>query len=91
MDLVRDLISIGRNVREESKIKVRQPISEILLDKKKEKVIGELTSLIKEELNVKEVIYTDDLSTYMNFMVKPNFKEVGKIFGKNIKEFLISY
>lgn len=87
MDLVRDLISIGRNVREESKIKVRQPISEILLDKKKEKVIGELTSLIKEELNVKEVIYTDDLSTYMNFMVKPNFKEVGKIFGKNIKEF----
>ena len=87
MDLVRDLISIGRNVREESNIKVRQPISEILLDKKKEKVIGELTSLIKEELNVKEVIYTDDLSTYMNFMVKPNFKEVGKIFGKNIKEF----
>ena len=87
MDLVRDLISIGRNVREESKIKVRQPISEILLDKKKEKVIGELTSLIKEELNVKEVIYTDDLSTYMNFMVKPNFKEVGKIFVKNIKEF----
>lgn len=87
MDLVRDLISIGRNVREESKIKVRQPISEILLDKKKEKVIGEFTSLIKEELNVKEVIYTDDLSTYMNFMVKPNFKEVGKIFGKNIKEF----
>ena len=87
MDLVRDLISIGRNVREESKIKVRQPISEILLDKKKEKVIGKLTSLIKEELNVKEVIYTDDLSTYMNFMVKPNFKEVGKIFGKNIKEF----
>ena len=87
MDLVRDLISIGRNVREESKIKVRQPISEILLDKKKEQVIGELTSLIKEELNVKEVIYTDDLSTYMNFTVKPNFKEVGKIFGKNIKEF----
>ena len=87
MDLVRDLISIGRNVREESKIKVRQPISEILLDKKKEQVIGELTSLIKEELNVKEVIYTEDLSTYMNFTVKPNFKEVGKIFGKNIKEF----
>ena len=87
MDLVRDLISIGRNVREESKIKVRQPISEILLDKKKEDIIGNLTSLIKEELNVKEVIYTSDLSTYMDFMVKPNFKEVGKIFGKNIKEF----
>ena len=87
MDLVRDLISIGRNVREENKIKVRQPISEILLDKRNEKVIGDLTDLIKEELNVKEVVFASNLSEYMNFTVKPNFKEVGKIFGKNIKDF----
>ena len=87
MDLVRDLISIGRNVREENKIKVRQPISEILLDKKCEKVIDDLTDLIKEELNVKEVKFASNLSEYMNFMVKPNFKEVGRVFGKNIKEF----
>ncbi len=87
MDLVRDLISIGRNVREEEKIKVRQPLSEILLDKKDENIIHDLNDLIKEELNVKEVNYVSDLSTYMNFTVKPNFREVGKIFGKNIKEF----
>ncbi len=87
MDLVRDLISLGRNVREEAKIKVRQPISEILLDIKNKDVIGDLTNLIKEELNVKEVVFLDNLSDYMNFTVKPNFKEVGKIFGKNIKEF----
>lgn len=87
MDLVRDLISLGRNVRETSKIKVRQPISEILLDTKTKNIIGDLTNLIKEELNVKEVVFLEDLSSYMNFMVKPNFKEVGKIFGKNIKEF----
>ncbi len=87
MDLVRDLISLGRNVREEVKIKVRQPLSEILLDTRKKKIIGELTSLIKEELNVKEVVFLDDLSEYMDFLVKPNFKEVGKIFGKDIKEF----
>ena len=87
MDLVRDLISIGRNVREENKIKVRQPISEILLDKKCEKIIDDLTDLIIEELNVKEVKFVSELSEYMNFMVKPNFKEVGKVFGKNIKEF----
>ena len=34
MDLVRDLISIGRYVREETKIKVRQPLSEVLIDGK---------------------------------------------------------
>ena len=87
MDLVRDLISIGRNVREETKIKVRQPLSEILLDGKTENIIGDLTELIKEELNVKNIEFVSDLSTYMNFTVKPNFKEVGKVFGSNIKEF----
>ena len=87
MDLVRDLISLGRNVREETKIKVRQPISEILLDTKTKSVIGDLATLIKEELNVKEVVFLEDLSSYMNFTVKPNFKEVGRVFGKNINEF----
>ena len=87
MDLVRDLISSGRYVREEAKIKVRQPLSNALLDEKNKVVIGELTDLIKEELNVKEIVYVTDLSEYMNFTVKPNFKEVGKVFGKNIKLF----
>ena len=87
MDKVRDLISIGRYVREENKIKVRQPLSEILIDKKNKKVIGDLTSLIAEELNVKKVSFVDDTSKYMNYIVKPNFKEVGKVFGSNIKEF----
>lgn len=87
MDLVRDLISLGRNVREEARIRVRQPLSEILLDKRKENVLGELTDLIKEELNIKKVTFLEDLSNYMNFMVKPNFKEVGKLFGNNIGQF----
>jgi len=87
MDLVRDLISIGRNVREETKIKVRQPLNDILLDGKNENVIGDLTELIKEELNIKNIEFVKDLSTYMNFTVKPNFKVVGKVFGSNIKEF----
>ncbi len=85
MDLVRDLISLGRNAREEVKIKVRQPISEVLLDGKNKELIGDLDELIKEELNVKEVTYINDLSKYMNFEVKPNFKVVGKIFGPKIK------
>ncbi len=85
MDLVRDLISLGRNAREEVKIKVRQPISEILIDGKNEELIGNLQELIKEELNVKNVTYVSDLSKYMNYVVKPNFKIVGKIFGPKIK------
>ena len=87
MDLVRDLISLGRNAREEAKIKVRQPISEVIIDSKNKSIISDLVELIKEELNVKEVVFEDNLGTYINFIVKPNFKEVGKILGPKIKEF----
>ena len=87
MDLVRDLISIGRYVREENKIKVRQPLSEALLDGKNAEVIGDLVSLIEEELNVKKVTFVDNLSEYMNINVVPNFKICGAMFGKNLKQF----
>jgi isoleucyl-tRNA synthetase len=87
MDLVRNLISLGRNIREEVKIKVRQPISEALIDGKNEKLISDLVPLIEEELNVKKVVFISNLEEYMNYTVKPNFKEVGKVFGPSIKTF----
>ena len=87
MDLVRDLISIGRYVREETKIKVRQPLSEALVDGKSKDYIEHLTSLIEEELNVKSVVFIDELSEYMNFSVLPNFKLCGAMFGKNVNSF----
>ena len=85
MDTVRDLISLGRKVREDVKIKVRQPIKEVILDKKLQKVIGNLVSLIKEELNVKEVRFESNLDEYINYEIKPNFKVCGKIFASSIK------
>ena len=87
MDLIRDLITLGRNAREEANIKVRQPISEVILDGKNESILSDLVDLIKEELNVKEVVFAKDLGEFMNFSVKPNFKVCGKLLGANIKEF----
>lgn len=87
MDLVRNLISIGRYVREEANIKVRQPLSKAYLDGKNEALILDMVPLIKEELNIKEIVFVQDLNAYMNVSLKPNFKEVGKIFGPLIKEF----
>ena len=85
MDTVRDLISLGRKIREDVKIKVREPLSEVILDMKQEKLIGDLTTLIEEELNVKQVIFTNEIDSYINFEIKPNFKVCGKLFGSNIK------
>lgn len=88
MDLVRDLISLGRNVREVSKIKVRQPISDVILDGKNKELLSDVIDLIKEELNVKNIIFTNDLSNYMNFTIKPNFKNAGSVIGSKMKDFV---
>ena len=87
MDLVRDLVGLGRGTREKEKIKVRQPLTRILVDGKYEELIGDLTPLIMDELNVKEVVFEKQLDQYMNFSLKPNFKVAGPVFGGKIKDF----
>ncbi|MGV8906153.1 MAG: isoleucine--tRNA ligase [Acetobacterium sp.] len=85
MDLVRELVSLGRGAREDAQIKVRQPLSKIIVDGKYRKLIGELTVLIEEELNIKSVVFEDDLGDFMNYVLKPDFKVAGPILGKNVK------
>ena len=87
MDLVRDFITMGRNIREVAKIKIKQPLSEVIIDSKYKPIIGNLDSLILEELNVKNLEYTDNMNEYVNITYKPNFKEVGTILGSKIKSF----
>ena len=86
MDLVRDVCSLGRFAREEVNIKVRQPIQSLILPKSDEMIIGDLLDVIKEELNVKEVVFKEDMTTYLEYIVKPNFKVLGKTLGPKIKE-----
>ncbi|NLM43692.1 MAG: isoleucine--tRNA ligase [Clostridiales bacterium] len=85
MDLVRDLVSLGRAAREKVRLKVRQPIAEVLIDGKYEKLIKDLVPLIEEELNVKKVVFAKHLDYYMEYNLKPNFKVAGPILGSKIK------
>ncbi|MCK8058031.1 MULTISPECIES: isoleucine--tRNA ligase [unclassified Fusibacter] len=87
MDLVRELVGLGRAAREAVKIKVRQPIAKVMVDGAHEALISDLVDLIKEELNVKEVVFEDNLATYMDFTLKPNFKVCGPLLGKNMGAF----
>ena len=87
MDLVRDLVGLGRASRESARIKVRQPLGSVLIDGKYEEKIDDLVPLIKEELNVKEVVFEKDLSQFMNFSLKPNFKVAGPVLGSKVKSF----
>ena len=85
MDLVRDVCSLGRDARETANIKVRQPISEVVLDTKVKDIIGNLDEIIKEELNVKNINYQNDMTNYLSYSLKPNFKVLGKELGPKIK------
>ena len=85
MDLVRDICSLGRDAREEVNIKVRQPINEVILASSVKNIIGDLDSIIKEELNVKNITYKDDMTDYLTYSLKPNFKVLGKELGPKIK------
>lgn len=87
IDLVRTIVSLGRAGREKENIKVRQPIASMIVDNKYKDKVHDLESLIKEELNVKEIIYSSNVSDYMNYEVKPNFKLAGPIFGKSVGKF----
>ena len=87
MDLVRNLVGLGRASRESAKIKVRQPLQSVLIDGKYEEKIDDLVPLIMEELNVKEVVFEKDLSQFMDFSLKPNFKIAGPVLGGKIKAF----
>ena len=87
MDLVRDLVGLGRGTREKERIKVRQPLNEIMVDGKYEGIISDLTPLIMEELNIRKVVFESKLDEYMNYSLKPNFKVAGPMLGKNIKAF----
>lgn len=84
MDLIRDLVTLGRGARETVKIKVRQPIHQVVIDGKYESLISDLVDLIEEELNVKNVVFTKDLGEYMNFSLKPNFKVLGPVLGQKM-------
>ncbi len=87
MELVRTIATLGRGEREKENLKVRQPLSKILVDGKYEQEISDMTDLIMEELNVKEVVFEHDMGSFMNYSLKPDFRAAGPVLGKKIKEF----
>lgn len=85
MGLVIDLVSLGRAARNRVQIKVRQPLSVLLVDKKHEGTLSPVEDLVKEELNIKVLDYVADPDAYVAYAIKPNFPVLGPKFGKQMK------
>ncbi len=85
MDELLQIVVLGRAARNTANIKNRQPIGKIYVNAE-----GELSdyyiSIIADELNVKNVEFTDDTSEFTDYLIKPNFKTLGKRFGGKINQ-----
>jgi isoleucyl-tRNA synthetase len=89
MELAQSIVSLARFLREKSKIRIRQPLNRILLpvdsiDQRRD--IQQVSDIIKEELNIKEIEFiTDNSSNIITKRAKANYKTIGKKFGKDTK------
>ncbi len=85
MNLVRHISSLGRQARNNAELKVRQPLASvqvILADTTHKDWLIEHATVIADELNVKQVEYSDEPDKYVQHEVLPNFKLLGPKLGK---------
>ena len=79
VDSLKKVIESGRAVRKKANIKVRQPLDHLkifMLDNDLKKFITEQQDIIIDELNIKNIIFSDDLNDFGDFSLKPNFKSI---------------
>ncbi len=84
MGLAYSLVKLGRSARNSANIKNRQPLSKMLISTKE--LPEYYSDIVKNELNVKEVILGADLSEYVNYEIMPNLPVLGKQYGKLIPQ-----
>ena len=89
MHLAMRACALGRALRSKHDLKVRQPLARIFLlppDEHSREELVQVSDLIADELNVKEVVLVEDETEISEVSYKPNFRALGPRFGKRMKE-----
>ncbi len=81
MEEILDIVVLGRAARNTANIKNRQPIGTMYVCSNVE-LAGEYRTIILDELNVKEIVFREDLSEFTSYTFKPQLKTVGPKYGK---------
>lgn len=88
MRYAQSISSLVLALRRKVNIKVRQPLQRVLIltsEMTERNAIEAVKDLILNEVNIKEILFSDDSSSIITKRVKPNFKALGPIFGKEMK------
>ena len=85
MDEVLKIVVMGRACRNSANIKNRQPIGEMYV-KAPQALDDFYVDIISDELNVKKVAFTEDVSSYTDYQFKPQLRTVGPKYGKYLKQ-----
>ena len=85
MDKVLEIVVLGRAARNGSSLKNRQPLGTMYV-KLDGTLDGYYTDIIRDELNIKNVIFTDKVDDFVSYRFKPQLKTVGPKFGKQLNE-----
>ena len=87
MNLVREIVSLGRSARMTAKLKVRQPLAKVevvLVHHQYQSWLESHAGLIREELNVKQVEFIPRADQYITYTVLPDLKKLGPRLGKRL-------
>ena len=85
MELVLEVVVLGRAARNITNIKNRQPIADMYVNAPS--TLPEFfIDIIEDELNIKNVEFTDNMDKFINYNIKPNFRVLGKKVGKAMSE-----
>ncbi|MGG1661142.1 isoleucine--tRNA ligase [Brevibacillus sp. NRS-1366] len=82
METARQIVELARNIRNETGIKTRQPLSELIISLERDFNLDRFASIIKDEINVKEIRVEQSDSSFVRYQLKLNLKVAGKKFGK---------
>ncbi|MBO4728778.1 MAG: class I tRNA ligase family protein, partial [Spirochaetaceae bacterium] len=88
MDTVQKAVSMGRSLRYQYNLKIRQPLKSVELvtrDTEEKKVLLEMEDSIREELNVKKVVFHEKEYELVEYKAKANFRTLGKELGPLMK------
>ncbi|OPA78479.1 isoleucine--tRNA ligase [Paenibacillus selenitireducens] len=84
METSRQIVELARNVRNETSIKTRQPLSELIVSMDRDFDLASYEEIIKDEINVKDIRIETSDNEFVDFTLKLNLKVAGKKYGKNV-------